>query len=317
LHAFSAYLSEYGCLNPNGARTWEEAGSLFSSDMSTIWSGGIAFNYFPASSAAGQFGMVTISDDNSTVTTSQDYDNLKEQYGKVSPPTTPSQSSAPSATYAACPAQNSDLLASTTLPPTPNDGACQCLEKSLSCQFKPPTKNETLNLLVIGQLLDYGCSLLGQNGGSCNDIAASGSAGAYGIASSCDPGECSELSYRSSSLVSCRDIATKLSYVFTQYYENQKKNAAACDFSGNATVNAAGPAASSAVSTCMASATGTSVPSLVATSSSSVRSSSTSSPTSSGGSGNNGAVSLAMPSGVFGVVTMVAVSVLAGAMTLA
>jgi 1,3-beta-glucanosyltransferase GAS1 len=154
--------------------------------MSDIWSGGIAFNYFPAQSAAGQFGMVTV--DGSTVTTSQDFDNLKEQYNKVSPPTTPTKSNAPAETYAACPAQSSDLLASTTLPPTPNDNACGCVESALSCVYKPTTNNETLNNMVIGELLDYSCSLLGQNGGSCAEISASGSSGTYGLVSSCDPG---------------------------------------------------------------------------------------------------------------------------------
>lgn len=45
-----AYFSEYGCNNPS-PRVWTEVGSLFSSQMSPVWSGGLAFSYFPAESA--------------------------------------------------------------------------------------------------------------------------------------------------------------------------------------------------------------------------------------------------------------------------
>jgi len=300
--AVAAYLSEFGCLNPSGGpRSWQEVGSLFSSDMSGIWSGGIAFNYFPAQSAAGQFGMVTISFDGSTVNTSQDFDNLKSEYGSVSPPSTPTKSNAPAATYAACPAQSTDLLASTTLPPTPVDSACNCMEQQLSCIFTPAVSNQTVVNQVIGQLLDYGCNLLGQNGGSCNDIAGSGSAGTYGLGSSCSP-------------------AVKLSYVFSQFYENQKKNQDACNFAGNATINRGASATANAVaSSCMASATGTSVPVASSASGSSSSTSSTNSPTRGSGNsnGNNGAVTLIGSSSAAGVVAMMAVSLLAGAMTLA
>lgn len=154
--------------------------------MSPVWSGGVAFSYFPATSAQGQFGMVTISSDGSTVTTSSDFDNLKSQYNAASPPTTPSQSAAGTTSYGSCPQQNSSWLASTTLPSTPNLAACQCLENNLSCQFTPTTNNYTA---IVGALLDYGCSIIGQSGGSCAAIAANGSTGQYGVVSECDPSE--------------------------------------------------------------------------------------------------------------------------------
>lgn len=76
------------------------------------------------------------------------------------------------------------MLASSTLPPTPNLAACTCLENNLSCQFTPTTSNYSA---IVGSLLDYGCSLLGQAGGSCNPIAANGTTGVYGAVSACDP----------------------------------------------------------------------------------------------------------------------------------
>jgi hypothetical protein len=177
-----AYFGEYGCITDGIPRPWTEVQALFSSEMSPVWSGGIAFSYFPAASSTGQFGMVTISPDGSTVTTSQDYDNLQAQYSSVTPPTTPSQTDAGATVYPACPAEEANLEASTSLPPTPNDAACNCLEQSLSCQFTPKTSNVTA---VVGPLIDTTCGLLAATGGNCNDISSNGTAGTYGHVSSC------------------------------------------------------------------------------------------------------------------------------------
>ena len=159
---------------------------MFGSQATPVWSGGVAFSYFPAKSDQGEFGMVTISSDGSTVTPNDDFDNLQTMYSQLSFVNDPTQSSAPSASYPSCPQQNSSFLASTTLPPTPSDSACQCLEANLSCQFNPQTSNTTA---IIGPLLDTACSLLGTAGGSCSSISANGQTGQYGLASSCDPCE--------------------------------------------------------------------------------------------------------------------------------
>lgn len=179
----AAYFSEFGCIT-SPPRLWTEVGALLSSEMSPVWSGGVAFSYFPAASAQGQFGMVTISPDGSTVTTSSDFTNLQSQYAAASPPNSPSQSAAGATSYPSCPQQNSTWLASNSLPPTPNLAACQCLENNLSCQFTPSTSNYTA---IVGSLLDYACSLIGQSGGSCSAISSNGTTGQYGAVSECDP----------------------------------------------------------------------------------------------------------------------------------
>jgi hypothetical protein len=178
-----AYFSEYGCNDPY-PRPWADVAALFGTLAAPVWSGGVAFSYFPAQSDAGQFGMVNISTDGSTVTTSTDFSNLQAAYGAVTFVTDPSQSSAPAASYPSCPAQNSSFLASTTLPPTPSDAACQCLQANLDCLFNPQTKNTTS---ILGPLLNTACGLIGTSGGDCKAIAADGQAGTYGIAASCDP----------------------------------------------------------------------------------------------------------------------------------
>lgn len=124
--------------------------------------------------------MVTINSDNS-VTTSTDFSNLKTQLGQVSPPNSPSAGSS-SSSYPSCPQENSTFLASSSLPPTPVDSACSCLASSVSCQFTPTQDPDA----VVGDLLNQACGLLGQQGGSCDDIAANGTTGTYGSVSACD-----------------------------------------------------------------------------------------------------------------------------------
>ena len=157
--------------------------------MTDIWSGGIAFSYFPAESGQGEFGMVNIS--GNTVTTSTDFTRLAAQYASAKPANSPSQSSTSDSTYPSCPSQNSTFLASSTLPPTPNDAACSCLESGLSCNFSPPAGTNTTAVNVInGQLLGTACGLLSTSGGNCNDISSNGTTGTYGRVSFCAAGGC-------------------------------------------------------------------------------------------------------------------------------
>jgi hypothetical protein len=169
--------------------------------MTDTWSGGIAFSYFPAESGQGQFGMVTI--DGNTVTKSDDFNRLMTQYGQTSPPNSPSRDSTSDSSYPSCPSQNSSFLASSTLPPTPNDAACGCLESNLACTFSPPSgTNSTAISVINGQLLGTACGLLSTGGGNCNDISSNGTTGTYGRVSFCDACGCLFLSLTSLMLTS-------------------------------------------------------------------------------------------------------------------
>ncbi|KAJ7293176.1 1,3-beta-glucanosyltransferase [Mycena rebaudengoi] len=272
----AAYLSEFGSQTCKpGTRVWTETGTIFSSPMSDIWSGGLAFSYFPASSAAGSFGMVEISSDGKTVTPNADFDNLVKEYGKVSLADSPSKSSVAAASYPACPSSNSSWAASNTLPPTPNESACNCLGKALSCQFQSASANSTL----MGSLINTACGLLGQAGGSCREIGGNGTTGVYGRLDMCDP-------------------PVKVSYAFSEYYERNNRNPTACSFGGNAIVNSAAPVTSSAAiaaaSSCIASPSAVFVPGAPATATGK-------SPSGSGSSG--GAMGLASGNALFGALT--------------
>ncbi|OCB85209.1 glycoside hydrolase family 72 protein [Sanghuangporus baumii] len=297
-----AYFSEFGCIT-SPPRLWTEVQALLSTQMSPVWSGGIAFSYFPAESDQGQFGMVTV--DGNTVTTSDDFTQLAAQYGNATGPNTPSQSDASSTQFPACPQQNSTFFASITLPPTPNDTACDCVVNSLSCQFTPQTDNTSI---IVGTLIDTACGLLGQNGGNCNDISGSGSSGTYGRMAFCDPG-------------------SKLSFVMTQFYEATNRNSASCDFAGNATVNSNAPssvdAENSAVSACLANTAATFTPTTPSTSGgSSGGGSSGGGSSSTGTSESNGALNQAaflvhLKGGVLGTGLLLTIMVATGFWTLA
>ncbi|KIM85434.1 carbohydrate-binding module family 43 protein [Piloderma croceum F 1598] len=286
-----AYFSEFGCIT-SPPRVWTEVAALFSPEMSPVWSGGLAFSYFPDASVQGQFGMVNISVDGSSVMTGNDFNALASQYGQVNPPNTPNQSAAGNTNYPSCPAQSATFLASSSLPPTPNDQSCQCLDTTLSCLFTPQTDNYTA---IVGDLLDTGCSLLGQAGGNCNDIAGNGSTGDYGRVSFCDP-------------------PIKLSFVFSEYYQANNRNPQSCNFAGNATVNNTAPSdvssANAAATSCFASASSVFTPTAPAGSGSLSSSASSKSP--------SGAVPLIGDvRALWGMGAMVVVGVASGVWTLA
>lgn len=171
----------------------------------------------------------------SSVTVSDDFTRLATQYNSSSPPNSPAKSSV-TANKTDCPAESSSLLASSTLPPTPDERFCNCInENSLSCIVKQSSANSPE---IVGALLDYTCSLLGStdSSASCDPIAGNGTSGTYGQLSFCSP-------------------AIKLSYVMSTYYQFNPKDTS-CDFAGNATLSANRPNtvqdANAAASSCLA-----------------------------------------------------------------
>lgn len=227
------FMSEFGCIT-SPPRLWTEVAALYAPPVSDVFSGGLAFSYFPTQDG---YGMVTFSGANgATVDTSSDFTRLATQFNATNPPETPTKSSAPSQSTIACPTQNSTWLASTSLPPTPNHDVCDCLnQNAFACRVRNQSANRPP---VIGALLDYTCQLLGQSnsGATCEPIGGNGSTGVYGDLSYCNP-------------------ATKLNYAISAYYEYNPVDSS-CDFSGNATLASPRPsnaaAAAAAATSCLA-----------------------------------------------------------------
>jgi hypothetical protein len=75
------FLSEYGCIKPK-PRTFEEVASLYGSDMTAVYSGGLAYEY----SEGGQgYGLVEVA--NGKVTEGDGFNYLKKAFANTPAPT--------------------------------------------------------------------------------------------------------------------------------------------------------------------------------------------------------------------------------------
>lgn len=72
------FFSEYGC-NEVKPRTFTEVGSIYSTPMSGVFSGGLVYEY---SEEPNEYGLVVINEDNS-IELKQDYLNLVDQYAQI------------------------------------------------------------------------------------------------------------------------------------------------------------------------------------------------------------------------------------------
>lgn len=113
-------LSEYGCNNirvtQNKARTFEETAALYSSSMTSVYSGGLVYEY---SEEGSTYGIVKINAD-STVTELEDYTNLQKVFAANPVPTGDGGYSSTS-TASTCPPKSNDWnITSDALPAIPS-----------------------------------------------------------------------------------------------------------------------------------------------------------------------------------------------------
>ncbi|KAF8147649.1 hypothetical protein K438DRAFT_461010 [Mycena galopus ATCC 62051] len=154
--------------------------------MTNVWSGGLAFSYFNATSAGHQFRMATLSADNTTVTTDQDFTNFATQYDAISFVNSPAQAAAPAVMYGAAPQK------------ARASRRAECVAEKLGCSFVEPADGEFT--VLVGTLVGEVYGLLPSVGGNCDDIASNGTTGVYRVMAICD-------------------LVTRLSYAFFQYCE--------------------------------------------------------------------------------------------------
>ncbi|VEU19612.1 DEKNAAC100625 [Brettanomyces naardenensis] len=219
------FFSEYGC-NEVSPRKFTEVATLFSDKMTDVWTGGIVYMYFEE---ANNYGLVSV--DGDTVSTLDDFNNLKSEMGEIHPTSAKqSDASASGTSSLACPSAGSNWGAATNLPPKPSKDVCDCLEDSLKCVVDNDVSSKDY-----GDLFASVCGLI-----DCSDINANGTSGSYGLFSFCSPKQ-------------------KLSYLLNKYYEGQKGDKSACDFSGSATLASATSAASTCSSVLSAASAGATV----------------------------------------------------------
>lgn len=105
------FLSEFGCIEDE--RAWGEIAALYSTNMSSVFSGGLAYEY---SYETNGYGIVEIND--GTLTTNEDFDELVTAYKAATNPSGDGGYNA-NGSASACPAQSDNWAVEDLLIPAP------------------------------------------------------------------------------------------------------------------------------------------------------------------------------------------------------
>lgn len=230
-YSVPVFFAEYGC-NTQEPRTFQEVGTLYGTQMTPVWSGGIVYMYFQEANNFGKLqyftclvkhadmfppGLVSVIS-NTTVSTRADYSYLSVALATISPSSTVMSAYTTSNTATSCPTTGASWAAvASPLPPTPNAQLCQCMVNELTCAAVAG-----LAVTNYQSNFDYICAA---NPANCVGIQANASTGKYGAYSVCNSTQ-------------------QLSFVMNQYYFDQPAagRASACNFGGNATTKTAAAA---------------------------------------------------------------------------
>ncbi|KAL8641337.1 MAG: hypothetical protein Q9228_001833 [Teloschistes exilis] len=206
-----AFFAEYGCNKVDDKvvdRTFSEVPTLYGSNMSQVWSGGIVYMYYQE---ANEYGLVSVGSDD-LATKRADFTALSSQIAKATPSGVAMSAYSPSNKAQACPTQDAMWAANSTLPPSPNEAVCSCMVQSLNCTAKSNIDDD-----AIETNFNYLCDP--HNGDFCSGILANGSTGVYGAYSMCNAQE-------------------RISWAFNAFFMDQTKNNAQntdpCNFKGAA-----------------------------------------------------------------------------------
>lgn len=108
------FFSEFGCVKVT-PRPFTEVESIYSEKMSSVFSGGLVYEY---SQEGNKYGLVKISSDNTSITTDQDYDNLKSELQKTKNPQGDGNYHS-DLKQSKCPPKGDNWNATSTIPDTP------------------------------------------------------------------------------------------------------------------------------------------------------------------------------------------------------
>lgn len=215
----AAFFSEFGCLTPGTPRLWSEVAVIFSRQMSDLWSGAVAYSYYPTDQG---YGLVDSAEGKSPRVT-EDFHNLARAYRRAKPQNRPKLSELGPPKQQCSSTNTNSFVITNLLPPEPNSEACDCVDQgAFSCQIRRDAPSS-----VIGELTDYVCNYLtnsskpGDRAG-CELISSSSSKGKYGLLSACSP-------------------STKLNFAITQSFIRSGLDPKACSFAGNATITNSAP----------------------------------------------------------------------------
>ncbi|KAA8898278.1 hypothetical protein TRICI_006596 [Trichomonascus ciferrii] len=196
------FFSEYGC-NSEHPRKFTEVGTLYGDKMTDVWSGGIVYMYFQEEN---DYGLVSIKDDK--VSTLGDFSYLSKELAKISPSSAKTGDVTGTRETVKCPAATGkSWKANSKLPPSPNQGVCDCVSNAAKCVVADDVKEKDY-----GKLFGYICGEI-----DCSGTQANGTKGEYGAYSGCDG-------------------KAQLNFLLDLYYKKNKENKSACDFKGSASV---------------------------------------------------------------------------------
>lgn len=193
------FFSEFGC-NLVRPRPFTEVGALLGPKMSNIWSGGLAYMYFEEEN---EYGVVKLNDAGQ-VEKLDDFENLKNEFGKAKPDNLTKSKYLGEFTERRkidCPSSSTlnNWRASAKIPPRPDDDKCDCLAKILPCQVIPFEDPRSYK-----ELFDIVCNKV-----NCSDIGSDGKEGLYGEFSDCT-------------------VEQKLALQISKLYAQQKDGTAIC-----------------------------------------------------------------------------------------
>lgn len=176
------FLSEFGCIEDE--RAWGEIAALYSTNMSSVFSGGIAYEY---SYETNGYGIVEISD--GTLTTNEDFDELVTAFAATADPTGDGNYNS-NGSASACPAQSDNWEVADLLIPAPpadiqtfmDNGAGTgpgLSEDVTTSQYGGDSYSES-NVTMDGVVVDS--TYTGSNSSSSSGSSSSGSSDSSGAA---------------------------------------------------------------------------------------------------------------------------------------
>ena len=110
------FLSEYGCIT--NKRTWGEVEALYSSTVTKVWSGGLAYEY-----TLEENGYGLVEQDGDEVVTNGDFDRLQAKFEEVSNPSGDGGARQDDDSVPDCPPETDEWQVSTENLPTIPEGA--------------------------------------------------------------------------------------------------------------------------------------------------------------------------------------------------
>lgn len=190
------FFSEFGC-NTLTPRPFTEIGLIFGPSMSHVWSGGIIYEFFQNEN---RFGLVHESA-SGRISKLDDYDTVRLRLIETTSQGVHHPLTISDAKFQVhCPPVSSTWHSLPILPPTPDEGKCECLQTTLSCILTPYQDVHENNFL------DELCLKT-----DCSDVKGNSTNGIYGKYSGCG-------------------LRQKLSYILNKYWLENHRNPELCDF---------------------------------------------------------------------------------------